>query len=93
MTMYMDRKNKELKTNIPVRSIKLMTKPEASYKKYLVEFSLEHFEIVRREEFWPERVRVRIFKGNGRTWRDTETIPVPPEGERESTLSEINEEV
>ena len=48
---YMDLKNKELKTNIPVRSIKLMTKPESSYKKFLDEFSLEHYDIVRREEF------------------------------------------
>ena len=90
---YMDRKNEVLKTNIPVRSIKLMTKPEAYYKKYLVEFSLEHFDIVRKEEFWPERVRVRIFKGNGHTWRDTETETVPLEGERESTPREVNEEV
>ena len=57
--------------NIPIRSIKLMSKPDSFYKQMLVEFSLEHFNIVRSEEFWPETVRVRIFKGNGRLWNDT----------------------
>ena len=89
---YVDTKNKELKTNIPVRSVKLMTKSEASYKTFLIEFSLEDYDTVRREEFWPERVRVRNFKGDGRKWRDTETEPVPSEGERASTPSAVNEE-
>ena len=70
-----------------------MTRPESSYKTFLVEFSLEHYDIVRRKEFWPERVRVRNFKGNGHSWRDTEAVLVPSEDERESTLSEENEEV
>ena len=48
-----------------------MSKPDSFYKQMLVEFSLEHFNIVRNEEFWPETVRVRIFKGNGRLWNDT----------------------
>ena len=57
--------------NITIRSIKLMSKPDSFYKRMLVEFTLEHFNIVRSEEFWPETVRVRIFKGNGRLWNDT----------------------
>ena len=62
--------------NIPIRSIKLMSKPDSFYKRMLVEFSLEHFNIVRNEEFWPETVRVRMFKRNGRFWKDTEILHV-----------------
>ena len=51
-----------------------MSKPDSFYKQMLVEFSLEHFNIVRNEEFWPDTVRVRMFKGNGRFWKDTEVL-------------------
>ena len=57
-----------------------MSRPDSLYKRYLVEVSLEHYDIVRREQFWPERVRVRNFKGNGSLWECTDIEAVPEEG-------------
>ena len=64
-----------------------MSRPDSYYKRYLVEVSLEHYDIVRREQFWPERVRVRNFKGNGRLW-DCTDIEVVPEEDTEATPAE-----
>ena len=66
--------------NVSIRSTKLMSRPDSLYKRYLVEVSLEHYDIVRREQFWPERVRVRNFKGNGSLWECTDIEAVPEEG-------------
>ena len=60
--------------NIFIRSIKLMSKPGSFYKRYLIEVSLEQFNILRREEFWHDRIRIRNFKGNGKLWKDTEIV-------------------
>ena len=57
-----------------------MSRPDSYYKRYLVEVSLEHYNIVRREQFWPERVRVRNFKGNGSQWECTDNEVVSEEG-------------
>ena len=67
--------------NVPVRSIKLMSQPDQIYKRYLIEVSIEHYNIVRREEFWAEGVKVRNFKGMGKYWICTEPTTTDEENE------------
>ena len=67
---YIKKKNH----NIPLRTIKCMSKPGSYFKRFLIEVSYEHFNLVRNEDFWPELVRVRVFKGNGKLWECTETL-------------------
>ena len=71
--------------NIPIRSIKNMAKADSFYGRFLVEVSLEHFGMINKEEFWQEGVRVRVFKGNGRLWKEPETTP---SGDNGSTQGE-----
>ena len=68
MRRHMNWKNQR----IGIRSLKLMSNSESQYKRYLLEVSLEHFDQVSQEGFWPGGVRVRVFKGNGKTWNDRE---------------------
>ena len=58
-------------SDVPIRAIKFMSKSDSYYERLLIEVSLEHISIVKKEEFWPEGVRVRDFRGNGRLWKDT----------------------
>ena len=51
-----------------------MSKPGSYFKRFLIAVSYEHFNLVRNEDFWPDLVRVRIFKGNGKLWECTETL-------------------
>ena len=58
-------------SDVPIRAIKFMSKSDSYYERLLIEVSLEHISIVKKEDFWPEGVRVRDFRGNGRLWKDT----------------------
>ena len=70
-----------------------MSNPGSQFKRYLIEVSLEHFDIVRREGFWPDKVRVRNFKGNGKLWKDTEVVQEESDEISEhTTTNEDNEE-
>ena len=51
-----------------------MSHPDPLYKRFLIDVSLEHVNIINREDFWLIGVRVREFKGNGRYWEDTEIV-------------------
>ena len=42
------------------------------YKRFVIEVSFKHYNLVRNEDFWPDMVRVRNFKGNGNLWECTE---------------------
>ena len=55
-----------------LRSIKLMSREESLYKRYLLEISVDDMDRVLSESFWPQGVRVRIFRGRGNDWRDRE---------------------
>ena len=61
-------KNKHIK----VRSVKLMSKNDSQYKRYLLEVPVNQLDVIINENFWTEGVRVRIFKGNGKLWNDRE---------------------
>ena len=56
--------------HIEVRSVKLMSKKDSQYKRYLLEVPVNQLDTVINENFWTEGVRVRIFKGNGKLWND-----------------------
>ena len=56
--------------HIEVRSVKLMSKNDSQYKRYLLEVPVNQLDTVINENFWTEGVRVRIFKGNGKLWND-----------------------
>lgn len=71
------------KTNI--RSVKLMSKDDSMFKRYLLEISVQHLDVVVNEKFWPPGVRVRTFRGKGSDWRDTE-VSVGPDN-----VAEVNE--
>ena len=73
--------------NIPIRSIKVMAKADSYYERYLVEVSLEHFGIINKEDFWQEGVRVRVFRGNGRLWKEVSPENTPS-GVNDSTQNE-----
>ena len=45
-------------SNIGIRTLKLMSKSDSLYKRFLLEVSLEHFDCVTQEIFWPPGVRV-----------------------------------
>ena len=46
-----------------LRSVKLMSRAESMFKRYLLEISVKDLNNVVSEEFWPPGVRVRIFRG------------------------------
>ena len=64
----MNVKNKD----IELRSVKLMSKEDSQFKRYLLEIPVHHLDSVANEEFWPTGVRGRIFKGRGNLWEDRE---------------------
>ena len=76
------------KNKTDLRSIKLMSREESMFKRYILEISVENLETVVCEKFWPKGVRVRIFRGRGNDWRDTE-VPVGPvtEGDNEEEVN------
>ena len=79
-------------SGIDIRSLKVMSKSDSLYKRFLVEVSLEFYDSVINEKFWPSGVRVRVFKGNGKNWSDCEEEII--EGVSEDVNSdEIIEEV
>ena len=51
--------------------------------------------ITTNEGFWPDRVRVRNFKGNGNLWNDTEIVVQDESDEvtEPTTTNEDNEEI
>ena len=55
-----------------LRSVKLMSREESMYKRYLLEISVDDMTSVVSEKFWPQGVRVRPFRGRGNDWRDRE---------------------
>ena len=69
-----------------LRSIKLMSREESLYKRYLLEISVDDMDRVLSESFWPQGVRVRIFRGRGNDWRDREI----PEEETENAADNNN---
>ena len=75
---------KSKNNNIPIRSIKFMSNSKAYSESFLIEVSLEHINIFKKEDFWPEGVRFRDFRGNGRLWKDSRV--------REEEQNEENEE-
>ena len=80
---YMGKKNMEL------RSIKLMSREDSMFKRYLLEISVKNVDIVVSEEFWPFGVRVRNFLGKGNAWRDRE-VTVETENQAENEGRENN---
>ena len=74
--------------NVNLRSIKLMSKEDSMFKRYLLEVSVEHVHNVISGEFWPEGVRVRPFRGKGTDWVDREVAEEVAE-----VVAEVAEEV
>ena len=77
-------------SHIAIRTLKLMSKNDSLYKRFLLEVSLEHFDRVIQENFWPPGVRVRIFKGNGKHWndRDEENAEENGDGDENGDIDE-----
>ena len=69
---------------VDLRSIKLMSGEDSLFKRYLLEFSVEHKDKVLNETFWPRGVRVRPFRGKGNEWRDREQAEQPAESEQQT---------
>ena len=58
-----------------LRTVKLMSKEDSLYKRFLLEISVNDLTSVVSENFWPQGVRVRTFRGKGNDWIDRD-VPV-----------------
>ena len=70
--------------NIIIRSLKQMSDPRSTYKCYLLEVQVDQLDTVLNESFWPHGIRVRLFRGNGKSWEDRDE----DQNETESTEME-----
>ena len=72
-----------------------MSKGDSMFKRYLLEISVQHLDVVVNEKFWPPGVRVRTFRGKGSDWHDTEVSvrPVGPDNVAEKNEGETHSPV
>ena len=59
-----------MNSNVEIRSLKRMSHSNSVHKRFILEVSLKHIDIVMKNTFWPENVKTRPFKGNGNSWSD-----------------------
>ena len=52
-----------------------MSKEDSLYKRFLLEISVNDLTSVVSENFWPQGLRIRNFRGKGNDWIDRD-VPV-----------------